>query len=298
MKHISAFAILIILLSGCGNKKSLNANEALMQKHVPFFTVGASVLPRTKYATDCRKNIRDVICLVEPGEGIGMKRECLEGSQKYAAPFEALYDNYPPAFQKMFCSIKKLNIEKSFFGTAYARQIQNEDGSTYGVILGIRQSVIDENIDLTTWASWKEQLSFGANPQIYEYKKDLPKIETSSRTGVNAFLYFIIAHEFGHFFDFANDVNTFSMDKMKCPRWLNSEHCKSRKGSWSEFSWVAPEVVNESNKIKGRDGLCFYVAMRSICHSRILSPSIKTFSKVISSVPTEQQIPGMILLKP
>lgn len=61
----------------------------------------------------------------------------------------------------MFCSLNYIFIEKEFFGTAYASPLKDSNGNIIGAMMGIRQSVLDENLNLETWASWKEQLSFG-----------------------------------------------------------------------------------------------------------------------------------------
>src|SRR5689334_2147175 len=88
-----------------------------------------SFIPSAAPGEDCRARIKKVVCLVEPepsktaGAGIAgadpKSRSCLPGGDAYAAPFEILYDHYPPVLQKVFCSLGKIYIEKEFFGTAY-----------------------------------------------------------------------------------------------------------------------------------------------------------------------------------
>ncbi|MBK9321986.1 MAG: hypothetical protein IPM97_03335 [Bdellovibrionaceae bacterium] len=84
-------------------------------------------------------------------------------------------------FKKMFCSLKHIFVEKHFFGTAYAGTLKDQNGAMNGAMMGIRQSVLDQNLNLTTWASWKEQLSFGGVADSYTSSPDLPHIETSSK---------------------------------------------------------------------------------------------------------------------
>lgn len=207
----------------------------------------------------CRENITKVICLVEPTpkDKDPDQRECLTGSEKYAIYFERLYDNYPPALQKMFCSLKHIFIEKDFFGTAYAAGIYNQDKKMNGAELGIRQSVLDQNLTLSNWASWKEQLSFGGATDSYTITSGLPKIETTSETNPEDFLYFVIAHEFGHLFDFANDLNK----TKNCTEPQNEEDfpiCEMEEGGWGAISWQTEMKPKSASEFPLRSSLCFY----------------------------------------
>lgn len=209
---------------------------------------------------DCRAHIKDVMCLVEPGadgEEAGTPRPCLKGGQKYAAYFEQLYDRFPSALQKMFCSIDTIFIEKAFFGTAYAGVKRDRDGHIVGAVMGIRQSALDEELNLKTWAGWKEQLSFGASTEKYEVHKHLPLVATPGSKGVNDFLYFVVAHEFGHIFDFTNELN--KTNPKKCSEATDGgPECEMEKGSWGALSWKSELTPLKKNDFTHRDGLCFY----------------------------------------
>ena len=60
-----------------------------------------------------------------------------------------------------------------------------------------------------------------------------------------------MAHEFGHFFDFANNVNSFK----KCDK---DNTCEIENGSWTEFSWDNSKSLRKDYKFAQQDGLCFY----------------------------------------
>lgn len=217
-------------------------------------------LPPVRSTQVCRDHIQKVVCLVEPvkkGESF-VNRPCLQGGEKYARPFEELYDTFPPVMQKMFCSLEHIYIEKVFFGTAYAGLGKDENGNSTGARMGIRQSVLDESLSLTTWSSWKEQLSFGGETKSYTYSDDLPQIVTKTDARVSDFLYFLVAHEFGHLFDFANNLN----QQIDCPEVHSDEdefpECKMAENSWGSLSWITDREPKVENAFPLRDRLCFY----------------------------------------
>ncbi len=211
---------------------------------------------------NCRDHIQKVICLVDPvkEDEKGQPRKCLPGGEKYAVVFEGIHDQFPSVLQKTFCSLRHLYIEKEFIGTAYAAVRRTEEGQLNGAIMGIRQSVIDEKLNLTTWASWKEQLSFGGISDSYTLTPGLPQIQTQSQTAANDFLYFVIAHEFGHMLDFANDVN--KLEDKTCgkndPENGPYEECKMDQESWAGFSWMTNKNAWAHSDFTLRPELCFY----------------------------------------
>lgn len=209
---------------------------------------------------DCRAHIREVLCLVDPPAEVDnnkQKRTCLDGGESYAHHFEVIYDNYPVVLQKMFCSLDVIYIEKKFIGTAYAGVIEDDEGNIIGAKMGIRQSVLDEKLDLNLWASWKEQLSFGGIANSYTLTAGLPSITTSTDKAVNDFLYFVIAHEFGHIFDFANEVNKVTTCEEKSAE--NPEpKCLLHQQSWGALSWITDQKPKAENDFTNRSGLCFY----------------------------------------
>lgn len=138
-------------------------HEQVVQPYEPFADSQES----------CREHIRKVMCLADPAPngGVGQDRPCLPGGDAYAVFFETLYDHYPLSLQKMFCSLKVIYVEKEFSGTAYAGTIKDPSGKIVGAQMGIRKSVLDSQLNLSAWASWKEQLSFGGKTDSYEKHK-------------------------------------------------------------------------------------------------------------------------------
>ncbi len=211
----------------------------------------------------CRDYIAKVICLVdatmegqEPEE-----RPCLAGGETYAIYFEQLFDHQPPALQRMFCSLDHIFIEKQFNATAYAGTRENEAGEIVGAVMGIRRSVLDEQLTLQHWASWKEQLSFGGIIEGYQVKADLPMVLTKSNPGANDFLYFLVAHEFGHIFDFANGLNELECEGEEQEQELEEgqrPNCHFRANSWGAISWKNLDEVKPTFAFYKREGLCFY----------------------------------------
>lgn len=234
-----------------------------------FVTSAQKLLPRwpsrkkSLPPNDCRARIQSLMCLVDPPKK-DEQRVCLPGGEQYAHHFEEIYDRVPPVMQKMFCSLGAIYIEKKFFGTAYA-------GSTPGgsaAALGIRQSVLDENLSLRSWATWKEQLSFGGKTDSYDATPGLPEILVSPTPGVNDFLYFVVVHEFGHFLDFANQVN----EQIDCPPQTDPEEepeCRMKPDGWSGFSWETNLKPLPTSDFSTRAGLCFYM-----CEKGTLNPAM------------------------
>ncbi len=206
---------------------------------------------------DCRQKIEQSICLVNPKEQgqHDLDRKCLDGSSAYASTFKKLHDAYPLALQRMFCSLDRIFIEKTTIGTAYAGVTKDADGQSIAV-MGIRKSVLDEALTLSLWASWKEQLSFGGIVDKFQVTLGLPLIKTAGELPVSDFLYLVIAHEFGHLFDFANKLNKFE----KCTEPKNGEPpiCSPSPESWGAISWATGEQPKVENDFFRRNDLCFY----------------------------------------
>jgi hypothetical protein len=212
---------------------------------------------------ECRARIKDILCLLDKPTTHILTEEpsCLPGGEQYAHHFEKLYDDYPEALQKMFCSLNVIYLEPDGGGTAYAGAVMNEEtGKRYGkgAIMGIRKSILDSGLDLQTWATWKEQLSFGGSTTSYAPTPGLPMVNAHmSVPGASDFLYFVIAHEFGHIFDFANEINSWTCNEEEDFKG-NPKYCLPNKGSWTEFSWKNLAMPNSDNYFPGWDAFCFY----------------------------------------
>jgi len=214
---------------------------------------------------NCRENIKTVVCVVDAfsdnedafkWQQGALQRKCTGGEDKYITELEKVYDNYPPEFQKMFCSFRKIFIEKELTSTAYASVVKYESGKlANGMFMGIRKAIIDNGMDYAFWSSWKEQLNYGGSNKEYKVSEELPMYYFEPNNDLNDFLYVVISHEFGHFFDTPNNVNVLENEK-ECEKkkWKN---CKLKSG-WPEFSWKNSSIVKEKYDFNFRHRLCFY----------------------------------------
>jgi hypothetical protein len=200
--------------------------------------------------TDCRANIRAVTCVsrgnFDVTGDVEMTRACAPGAEPYVAFFEGVYDRLAPALQKMFCSVKVIHVEPHLESIAYA-------GMTFrGAEVGFRKSIIDEGLDLSKLISWKEQLPFGGERDNYAVAKNLPQVDIrSEHSGVQDLAFYVLSHEFGHLFDFANDINN----------WGST--------GWTSLSWETSNAPKADTDFPHRDGICYYT-----CTERPLSPSV------------------------
>ncbi len=248
------------------------AQARVEQVHSDAFTISsASKLSRIDLQTkpdfergECRTRIKDILCWRDPTPRAATEEpNCLEGGSNYAHFFEALYDDYPVVLKKVFCSLNVIYLEPDGGGTAYAGSVLDEStGKRHGkgAIMGVRKSLLDQNFDLATWATWKEQLSFGGKVDSYTPTPGLPVVSAHmSVPGANDFLYFVIAHEFGHILDFANQVNDWQCEKNEEGR----EICMPLPGSWTILSWTNASwrgaiMPNNESYFPGWDAFCFY----------------------------------------
>lgn len=193
--------------------------------------------------TDCRANIAKIMCVgvssVSLDAAPTMSRGCDEDDAKYVGFFEAVYDRLAPTLQKMFCSVRILRVEP-MESIAYAGMSYN------GAEVGFRKSVIDEGLELSKLMSWKEQLPFGGERDAYNPVSNLPNITVkSAQPPVQDLAYYVLTHEFGHLFDFANDIN-------------RSTSSGAIAKSWTAFSWVSEGRVRRDQDFPGRANVCYY----------------------------------------
>jgi hypothetical protein len=254
--------LVICSLAGARSKNSYQVqSEDFYIKIVDKNTYQKSFksLAKEEKPTNCRDHIRKILCLKSADTDNQNKGSvCVEEGLNYAHFFEELYDVYPLALQKMFCSLTVINIERSFGGTAYAGIVKDVLGNIQGVEMGIRKSVLDENLNLQTWATWKEQLSFGGIADSYTLTKGLPQISTHTNNKVNDFLYFVVAHEFGHIFDFANELN--KTKDVCADKEIDGKitECEMAEQSWGAISWITRNRPRLENDFINRSSLCFY----------------------------------------
>lgn len=214
---------------------------------------------------DCRARIAKIVCLVEPmnadEEGDDFdQRACEPGGESYAWAFEGHFDRSVPVIQKMYCHLSKIWIEKSFVGTAYAGLVRDSSGKTIGGGIGIRREVLESKLGFDDWLSWKEETSFGGSAD-----SNAPRIGVlnyvSNRPTSDFFLDYVLNHEFGHIFDFANGLNatTECRYREKAPgEWERVGTCEPLPGTWGALSWRNVSEPLAGNDFAGREKICFY----------------------------------------
>jgi hypothetical protein len=194
---------------------------------------------RGRRVSDCRANIRAVTCVsrgvFDAAGDVPMTRGCARGAEPYVAFFERVYDRLEPTLQKMFCSVKAIHVEPNLESIAYAGM------SFRGAEIGFRKSIIDEGLDLSRLISWKEQLPFGGVRGSYEVARDLPQVEiVSDAPPVEDLAFYVLSHEFGHLFDFANDING------------------GRRDGWTPLSWESRGTPLPTSDFPHRADICYY----------------------------------------
>jgi hypothetical protein len=180
-------------------------------------------------------------------------RICINEKNDYAKSFENLYDRFPAHLQKMFCHLERIYIEKDFVASAYGGLFEDpaDENHILGGMIGLREEFLKNPVSLNEWASWKEQIHFGADPKKVIFSTLLPRVETSMKNDSIDMLYFLVAHEFGHIFDYTNNLNNDS-----CPENSTAPQCKQK--SWHFFSWANTKLPKPANDFPLLSDLCYY----------------------------------------
>lgn len=181
---------------------------------------------------DCRSKISDLLCLVDPVEESNpfadrYSRPCLEGAKKYEALFTRHYDRSSPLIREMYCSLDKIWIENESLTTAYAVPIRDHSNILVAGAIGMSRKFLDEDPSLETWMTNKEASSFGG-AKVFKYAVRMKKRLSAVDYALN--------HEFGHIFDYANDIQE----------------------SWLPLSWESSSTTKEEYHFPLRRELCFY----------------------------------------
>jgi hypothetical protein len=247
MLRIAAFGLLLA-----------TASAAFAQNPTPF--------------ADCRSQIAQVICLVDPvdsqvpGQDF-FNRPCLPESKNYQSFFEAHFDRSDVVLQKMYCHLQKIFVEKISFGTAYAAVMPDANGKIIGGILGIRQEVLDNPLEFPSFLSWKEEISFGGSIKSTDPLLNL--IHYQSNPMSHSFtIDFLLAHEFGHLFDFANHVVQVSDCEWDDKTDSQVGTCTVVPNTWGALSWSHAQKALPEQDYFLRDKTCFYS-----CNGTFLSPA-------------------------
>jgi hypothetical protein len=230
----------------------------------------SQALPAPTDLKDCRARIKNIICWVEPWDENGPEdqvRACIPGGEKYASAFEGHFDRSPEYIQKMYCHLDKLWIEKNFYATAYATPVMDASGKIVGGGVGVREEILNSNLSFDSWISWKEETSFGG--PLVTSGKSLDLIHYKSNRNTKEFFFdYVMNHEFGHLFDFANSLNQIGQCeyyKGDDGKYHRRGDCKPLPGSWSDISWFDTEFPKAEQRYAFRDDLCFYS-----CHGKYI----------------------------
>ncbi len=233
----------------------------------------SQVLPPPTDLKDCRARIQKAICWVEPfsndDEQAGEReRPCLAGGEKFATAFEGHFDRSPDFIKQMYCHVDKLWIEKDFYATAYASPVMVNDVMVGGGV-GVRQEILESNMPFDAWISWKEETSFGGPTKTSGKSLDLIHYK-SNRNTKEFFFDYVMSHEFGHLFDFANNLNQISdcrWERQPDGTYKQIGDCKPLANSWTEISWADVQTPKAEYIYPYRDELCFY-----FCNGKFISP--------------------------
>ena len=189
----------------------------------------------------CGGTLAAKVCLVDPPtrsqRGIGdLRRPCLPGSRRYVSTFLRIYTFYPKRLRKEMCRLKRIFVEKSFWASGYA-----DPG---GPSVAIRQEILDQNLTLSQWATWKEQLSFKGSKNAYRSAPGLPFVSAALPLPVSGAAYFIVTHELAHLMD--RDIGA----------------SKVEPGSFASLSWRAKDEIDAGALTADWPRPCFYLCRR------------------------------------
>lgn len=223
-------------------------------------------------ATDCRENIRAVVCVVKPPMGPKdyFDRACQGGEAAYAEQLQKAWDYLPPKMQQIYCHTRKIWVEQEMTATGMASQyyekVKLADGKDYytnnGLILSLSKvKVFDTEMDIGLWLTHKEQTAFGLG--MTDPISPLMPVFQAVYTGFSArgMLIDLLMHEGGHFLDFANEVNRF--DYKKCMdqngAWI-PDCVPPGQGVWQSLSWDTTGGIRADDSVFGGKPPCYYGA--------------------------------------
>lgn len=191
---------------------------------------------------ECRLHIAKAICWVDPSPwGVEIDRPCLKGGEKFVSAFEGHFDRSSDMIKEMYCHVDRLWVEKQTDATAYASPIMDRmGGKMVAGGVGVRQEVVEQLANFDQWLSWKEETSFGGD--LSSTTKTMGLINYVSNKPEKEFFFdYVMNHEFGHLFDFANKING-----------------RFNTTTWSRISWQNSSTPTANNDYPLRSRLCYY----------------------------------------
>lgn len=195
-----------------------------------------------KDLSECRAHIAKAVCWVEPAQDGALAdelRPCLKDGYKYVSFFENHFDRSSDLIKKMYCSVDKLWVEKKLSSSAYASPLFDTNGQIAAGGVGVRQEILDANLGFDQFLSWKEETSFGGSLKSTDPQMNLIQYSSNKATK-DFFVDYVMDHEFGHLFDFANKLN------------------HTGAGSWTDLSWKNMRFPKAENDFPLREQLCYY----------------------------------------
>ena len=236
---------------------------------VTFLSLNSQLSRAESSLQSCRDRIAEIVCVVDPVDynipfSTQYNRPCLD-VPGYADIFEKHFDQSKDLIKKMYCSLEKIWIENEVSTIAYATQILDNSNRLVAGAIGVSRKFLDEKPTFDILLSRKEAASFGSESiELFKYSSKLS-------INQNFAIFYVINHEFGHLFDYANKLNDFS----NC----DNDDCRPTVGSWGEISWLNNESQLEKNEFPLELQPCFYA-----CNNFLdIKNSKKIFSKLLES---------------
>lgn len=150
-------------------------------KHLFVFALLSASL--SAQAETCREKIARTMCILERTP---KPTHCLPDTEAlYYPQFQVVYDQLPKKLQGAICTLDKIQIDPEMKTSAWSD-------------FRFRAALVAADLSLNHWASWKDQLNFGAsNGSDFTVRADLPIVETNLPPDHRG-LYFLVLHEIGH----------------------------------------------------------------------------------------------------
>ena len=202
----------------------------------------------------CLTTLESKICATDlaPHQWPDPSIKCQEADENTVLKLKSIAQDFSDPFQKVLCGLDKVFIINEPGGTAFGGFTHDPSGHTHS-FLGINAAVLKNGLSLSSWATWKEQLSFGGSPEPTNPAfQNLPIINATVPGVYNDFLFFVLSHEMGHIFDFANHLRSKDCGADQ------SIDCEMDKAGFGHLSWDTTTRIRPDSDFPERTGLCFY----------------------------------------
>lgn len=232
-------------------KKQMTHDFYIRQVQRPVIWSNAS--ETTNNTVDCIQHIQSVICLAENSDS-----PCKPSQEIPVDKVISIYHQLPAFFQKGFCALTQIRIEKNMNSTAYATADVDENWQPIGGIVGINQAALISEKNFSTWISWKEQLNFGGATTPGTVTAGLPTIEANAQIH-DSLLTYVMIHELSHIFDMANQV----------------------QNTWGPEFWENEVTPKRRFDISARSRFCYYN-----CNGHFIptSDAVSVYKEIESSI--------------